>query len=62
MKQDILLLELNRYEHGMMVTALNELRNMYIAEGKNIDFVNEVYAKVAGAPVKKKGRWRNNAR
>lgn len=63
MRQETRMLELNRYEHGTLIQALNDMRNAYIEEGKNIDFLNEVYVKLAKAPVKKpKGRWRDDAR
>ena len=46
-------LTLNRYEHGVVVNALNEMRNDLLEEERSTDIVDEVLLKVIDAPAKK---------
>jgi hypothetical protein len=39
-------ISIDEYERGAIITALMELRNKYISEGKSIDFLNEIILKV----------------
>lgn len=48
MKIEVIQLKLTSDEPGLIITALNALRNKRIAEGKSIEFVNEVFMKFAG--------------
>ena len=52
-KEEKRLLELNRYEHGVVINALNELRNDLIGEDRPTDLVDEVLLKTIDAPTKK---------
>ena len=48
-------IEIDDFEHRMLVQALGEKRNELIAEGKSIEDINELLLRVIDAkPVKKK--------
>ena len=46
-------LTLDRYEHSVVVNALNEMRNDLLEEERPTDIVDEVLLKVIDAPAKK---------
>ena len=52
---------LDRYEHGVVINALNEMRNDLLEEERPTDIVDEVLLKVIDAPTKKEKR-RDEAR
>ncbi|MGF6990538.1 hypothetical protein M2145_002640 [Lachnospiraceae bacterium PF1-21] len=52
-KRDKRVVALDRYEHGIVVNALNEMRNDLIAEERPTDIVDEVLLKTIDAPTKK---------
>lgn len=54
-------LTLDRYEHGVVINALNEMRNDLLEEECPTDIVDEVLLKVIDAPTKKEKR-RDEAR
>lgn len=54
-------LTLDRYEHGIVINALNEMRNDLLEEERPTDIVDEVLLKVIDAPTKKEKR-RDEAR
>ena len=54
-------LTLDRYEHGVVINALNEMRNDLLEEERPTDILDEVLLKVIGAPTKKEKR-RDEAR
>lgn len=58
-KREQRVLTLDRYEHGVVVNALNEMRNDLIEEDKSTDLVDEVLLKAIDAPVKR-GRFRKH--
>lgn len=60
-KQEKVVLTLDRYEHGVMIHALNELRNDMLEEERATDAVDDVLMKTIEAPAKK-AKWRNEAR
>lgn len=43
-------LTLDRYEHGVVINALNEMRNDLLEEERPTDIVDEVLLKVINAP------------
>jgi len=47
------ILELDRYEHGVVINALNEMRNDLIEEKRPTDIVDEVLLKAIDAPTRK---------
>lgn len=52
-KEEKRVLTLDRYEHGVVINALNEMRNDLIEEDRPTDIVDEVLLKTIDAPVKK---------
>ena len=52
-KEEKRALTLDRYEHGVVVNALNELRNDLLEEQRSTDIVDEVLLKAIDAPTKK---------
>ena len=54
-------LTLDRYEHGVVINALNEMRNDLLEEERPTDIVDEVLLKVIDVPTKKEKR-RDEAR
>ena len=47
------ILALDRYERGVVISALNELRNDMLEEKRPTDMVDEVLLKAIDAPVKR---------
>ena len=47
------ILKLDRYEHGVVINALNEMRNDLIGEKRPTDIVDEVLLKAIDAPPRK---------
>lgn len=60
-KEEKRVLTLDRYEHGVVINALNEMRNDLIGEDRPTDIVDEVLLKTIDAPTKKV-RSRDEAR
>lgn len=60
-KQEKVVLTLDPYEHGIMIRALNELRNDLLEEKRDPGAVEDVLLKTIGAPPKK-GKRRDEAR
>lgn len=54
-------LTLDRYEHGVVINAFNEMRNDLLEEERPTDILDEVLLKVIDAPTKKEKR-RDEAR
>ncbi|MBR0312243.1 MAG: hypothetical protein IJQ98_07620 [Oscillospiraceae bacterium] len=52
-KKEKRVLELDRYEHGVVINALNEMRNDLIGEDRPTDIVDELLLKTIDAPTKK---------
>jgi hypothetical protein len=45
---------LNKYEYGLIINALNELRTKLIRENKSTEIVNELLLRLLNIPVKKR--------
>ena len=60
-KEEKRFLTLDKYEHGVVVNALNEMRNDLLEEQRSTDIVDEVLLKAIDAPTKKV-RGRDEAR
>ena len=60
-KEEKRVLTLDKYEHGVVVNALNEMRNDLLEEQRSTDIVDEVLLKAIDAPTKKVKR-RDEAR
>ena len=54
MKEVVKILELDKYEIGIIINALNDLRNRLINEKEETDAVDEVLLKVLDVPEKKR--------
>ena len=57
MKDEIKVLELDKYELGILINALNEFRNKLVQESKETEYVDDVLLKainVLETPSKKK--------
>lgn len=52
--KDVKVLELDKYEYGIIINALNEFRNKLLEEEKDSEAVDEVLLKVLDAPDKKR--------
>ena len=63
-RQDKVVLTLDSYEHGIMIRALNELRNDLLEEQRDPGPVEDVLLKTIAAPAQKdrKAKRRNEAR
>ena len=53
MKEERRVLALDNYDHGMVITALNDKRNLMLKEKKSTAIVDDVLLKVIDAPSKK---------
>lgn len=53
MKEERRVLTLDNYDHGMVITALNDKRNVMLKEKKSTEIVDDVLLKVIDAPSKK---------
>lgn len=60
-KEEKRILALDKVEHGVVINALNEMRNDLLDEERPTDIVDEVLLKTIDAP-KKKVRCRDEAR
>ena len=52
-KEEKRVLELDKYEHGVVINALNDMRNDMIGEERPTDIVDEVLLKAIDAPHQK---------
>lgn len=52
-KEEKRVLTLDKYEYGVVINALNEMRNDLIGEDRPTDIVDEILLKTIDAPVKK---------
>ena len=52
-KEEKRVLTLDKYEHGVVINGLNEMRNDLIGENRPTDAVDDVLLKAIDAPTKK---------
>ena len=52
-KEEKRVLTLDQYEHGVVINALNEMRNDLIGENRPTDVVDDVLLKAIDAPTRK---------
>lgn len=52
-KEEKHVLELDHYERGVVINALNDMRNDMIGEDRPTDIIDEVLLKAIDAPVRK---------
>ena len=55
-------LTMDKYEHGIVIRALNELRTDLIQEERPTDAVDELLIKTIDAPPKRRGKGEDEAR
>lgn len=60
MKEVCKIIEVDKYELGILINALNDLRNRLISEQKETEAVDELLLKVLDAPEKKRYFHRDN--
>ncbi|MDL2287029.1 hypothetical protein LJB90_00475 [Eubacteriales bacterium OttesenSCG-928-G02] len=53
MKEDIKVIELDRSEQGVILTALSDFRNKRLEEGKTADIASDLINEIFEAPTKK---------
>lgn len=53
MKETVKLVELDSYEHSILINALNELRNLNIEKHNDTYVIDELLLKIIDAPSKK---------
>lgn len=46
--------KLNKYEYGIIINSLNELRTKLIRENKSTELVNELLLRLLNIPVRKR--------
>ncbi len=54
-------IEVDDYQHGLIINSLNDKRNELVELGRNTEFVDETLIEVMDAPTKKQ-RKRNRAK
>lgn len=59
--KEVKVLELDKYEFGIIINALNEFRNRLIDMSEDTTYVDEVLLKILDAPDKKRMFPRNYA-
>ena len=53
---DARVVELDHYEYGLIINALNKMRNELVCTKQDTDFVNETLMKVMDAPTKRQSK------
>jgi hypothetical protein len=61
MREEVKHIDLDPYEEGAVITALNDMRNKELEEKEPTDFVDELLLKILHAP-QRKVRVRDEAR
>lgn len=61
-KEETRVITLSSYEYGVVIHALNELRNGLIREERSTDAVDELLLKTMDAPTRRRRRERNEGR
>ena len=62
MQEEKRVLTVDRYEHGILIHALNDMRTELIDEERPTDAVDELLIKTIDAPKKKRGKGDNETR
>jgi hypothetical protein len=53
---DTRVVEIDHYEYGLIINALNKMRNELVSTNKDTAFVNETILKVMDAPTKRQAK------
>ena len=51
--EDRRVIEVDDYQHGLIINSLNDKRNELVAQGKDTEFVDETLLEIIDAPTKK---------
>ncbi|MPM39272.1 hypothetical protein SDC9_85905 [bioreactor metagenome] len=62
MQEEKRVLTVDRYEHGILIHALNDMRTELIEEERSTDAVDELLLKAIDAPKKKRGKGEDETR
>lgn len=58
-------IEVDDYQHGLIINSLNDKRNELVEQGRDTEFVDETLIEVMDAPTKKQRKnmekWRDNS-
>lgn len=54
------IIEVNEYQHGLILNALNDKRNELQEQGKDTEFVDDTLIDVMDAPQKKRKKHRHD--
>ena len=49
-------IEVDEYQHGLIINSLNDKRNELVEQGKDTEFVDDTLIEVMDAPLKKRRR------
>ena len=50
------MIEVDEYQHGLIINSLNDKRNELVEQGKDTEFVDDTLIEVMDAPLKKRRR------
>ena len=55
-------IEVDEYQHGLIINSLNDKRNALVEQGKDTEFVDDTLIDVMDAPTKKQKRREDRER
>lgn len=55
-------IEVDEYQHGLIINSLNEKRNELVEQGKDTEFVDNTLIEVMDAPTKREKKRRRDER
>ena len=55
-------IEVDEYQHGLIINSLNDKRNELVEQGKDTDFVDDTLIEVMDAPTKREKKRHRDER
>lgn len=55
-------IEVDEYQHGLIINSLNDKRNELVEQGKDTEFVDDTLIEVMDAPTKREKKKRREER
>ena len=55
-------IEVDEYQHGLIINSLNDKRNELVEQGKDTEFVDDTLIEVMDAPTKREKKRRRDER
>lgn len=55
-------IEVDEYQHGLIINSLNDKRNTLVEQGKDTEFVDDTLIEVMDAPTKREKKKRREER